>query len=250
MGNTSVTFQDYTSTGQVYVHDVTDFTYYTPNSEDAVTVDSPQAGQQRISATSSGVSTVPLVFGNVANLVIDTGANDGSGSGDDSVTLAGNALAAGLQSITIDTGAGNDVVTIDDSNVFYNLANGIRYDGGTGFNKLVLTQTGGTAQTSDTYSVGPNPGEGNDAIVGAGGTQTVYFQNLSPVQDNVPGPQRSTARPTTRSITAVGVVAGERPGDGRQPGVVRILQQDRPGRQRPGRQRRRSTSTTRTRRPA
>ena len=41
------------------------------------------------------------------------------------------------------------------------------FDGGGGFNSLVLTQTGGTRRTSDTYSVGPNPGEGTDVIVGA-----------------------------------------------------------------------------------
>jgi hypothetical protein len=44
----------------------------------------------------------------------------------------------------------------------------------------------GTTQTSDTYSVGPNPGEGTDVIVGPSGTQTVYFQSLAPVTDNVP----------------------------------------------------------------
>src|SRR5262249_18465128 len=51
-----------------------------------------------------------------------------------------------------------------------------------------LVQTGGTTQTSDVYSVGPNPGEGSDVITGPGtaGVQTVFFQNLAPVQDNVP----------------------------------------------------------------
>src|SRR5262249_10279150 len=68
VGGTTVNFQEYTSNGQVYVHNVTDFTYYTPNSADVITVDSPQAGRQRVSGTSSGVSTVPLVFDNVANL--------------------------------------------------------------------------------------------------------------------------------------------------------------------------------------
>jgi hypothetical protein len=186
VGDTTVNFQDYTSAGQVYVHDVTDFVYYTPNSEDAVTVDSPLAGQQRISGVSGGVATVPLVFSSVTNLTIDTGCFDGAGSGDDSIALAGDSLAAGLQSITINAGGGNDSLTIDDSNVFYSLANGIRYDGGTGFNSLTLTQTGGTAQTTDTYTVGPGTGEGSSVIVGPSGTQSVYFQNLAPVLDLVP----------------------------------------------------------------
>src|SRR5262245_21395506 len=185
VGGTTVSFQDYTSNGQMYVHNVTDFTYYTPNSQDAITVDSPQAGRQRISGTSSGVQAVPLVFDNLANLVINTGWNDGSGSGDDLVRLAGNALATGLRSITLDTGDGNDAVTIDLSDVLYSLTNGIRYDGGTGVNSLSLVQTGGAAQTSDTYRVGPNPGEGTSTIVGPTGTQTVYFQQLAPVIDTV-----------------------------------------------------------------
>ena len=63
--------------------------------------------------------------------------------------------------------------------------NGIQYDGGAGFNTLALTQSGGT-ETSDTYSVGPNNGQGTDVIVGTAGTQTVDFQNLAPVTDNVP----------------------------------------------------------------
>ncbi|HLN29651.1 MAG TPA: DUF4214 domain-containing protein [Gemmataceae bacterium] len=93
--------------------------------------------------------------------------------------------AAVLQ-ININGLAGNDNLTVDSSHTLIDIPNGIRYDGGTGFNTLDLTQTGGVTQTSDTYNVGPNPGEGSSVIVGPSGTQTVYFQNLAPVLDNVP----------------------------------------------------------------
>ncbi|MFT3883695.1 MAG: hypothetical protein QM703_29210 [Gemmatales bacterium] len=78
----------------------------------------------------------------------------------------------------------NDKVTVDSTGGL--ITSPIFFDGGAGFNTLVLTQTGGTTQTSDTYRVGPNPGEGSSVITGPGGTQSVTFKNLSPVQDNVP----------------------------------------------------------------
>ncbi len=62
------------------------------------------------------------------------------------------------------------------------------FSGGNGFNTLTLTQTGGPTQTSDTYSVGPNNGEGSSVISGGGVTQTIDFQNLAPVIDTVPSP--------------------------------------------------------------
>jgi hypothetical protein len=93
--------------------------------------------------------------------------------------------ASTLNEILIYGEGGNDTLIVDSTNGLIASSHGIRFDGGTGFNRLVLTQTGGAAQTSDTYSVGPNPGEGTSVIVGAGGTQTVFFQNLAPVVDTV-----------------------------------------------------------------
>src|SRR6185369_7299530 len=61
----------------------------------------------------------------------------------------------------------------------------INFDGGDNADSLTLT--GGTA-TSDTYTPGPNPGQGTSAIVIAGVTQTVTFTNLEPVVDLVAGP--------------------------------------------------------------
>src|SRR5262249_42271940 len=81
---------------------------------------------------------------------------------------------------------GNDEMAVDSGVSLLGLADGVAYDGGTGFNHLTLTQTGGATQTSDTYRVGSNVGEGTSTIAGASGTQTVFFQNLAPVLDLVP----------------------------------------------------------------
>jgi len=88
---------------------------------------------------------------------------------------------------------GNDTLIVDSSNGLINVVNGIRYDGGGGSDGLQLLQTGGSPATSDTYTVGPNNGQGTSAIVGSGaagtafgGTQMVWFENLEPVLDLVP----------------------------------------------------------------
>jgi hypothetical protein len=91
-----------------------------------------------------------------------------------------------LNQINVNGLGGNDTLIVDSSNGLINVPNGINYDGGTGFNNLQLVQTGGATQFSDTYSVGPNPGQGTDVITGPSGTQTVFFQNLDPVTDLVP----------------------------------------------------------------
>jgi hypothetical protein len=105
-----------------------------------------------------------------------------------STTPVGSYPIATIQQINVNGLGGNDTLIVDSSNGLIDVPNGIRYDGGTGDNSLELLQTGGTTETSDTYTVITNPGQGSDVIVGASGTQTVDFQNLAPVYDNVPAP--------------------------------------------------------------
>ena len=92
---------------------------------------------------------------------------------------------ADISEIDIDGLGGNDTLTIDDTNGLISVPNGIHFNGGLGFDTLILQQTGGTPQTSDTYSVGPGTGEGTSIIVGPSGTQTVFFEDLEPVLDTV-----------------------------------------------------------------
>jgi hypothetical protein len=91
-----------------------------------------------------------------------------------------------MNGIGVNGGTGNDTLVVDSSGGLVTVANGINYNGGTAFNTLQLAQTGGPTRTSDTYSVGPNPGMGTSTISDASGTQTVFFQNLAPVTDLVP----------------------------------------------------------------
>ena len=92
--------------------------------------------------------------------------------------------------------------------------------GGNGFNTLTLTQTGGS-QTSDTYSVGPNNGEGSSVIAGGGVTQTVDFQNLAPVVDTVP-----TTTFTVNATPSSNAINYSNANDGTGNGVITIDNQE------------------------
>ena len=93
-----------------------------------------------------------------------------------------------INQFTFDGEAGNDSMTVDSSTSLLALSGGIHFDGGTGDNSLDLLQTGGPTQISDTYTVITNPGQGSDVIVGAAGTQSVFFQNLCRFTTTCPRP--------------------------------------------------------------
>ena len=150
---------------------------------------------------SNGVLDVPITFngggssgapGDQLNVIGDSG-NDSLAvttglTGTTDMTFDNSSFPysfSNIDQLAFDGGAGNDALTIDSTNGLLSLPNGINYDGGTGLNTLQLVQTGGS-QTTDTYSVGPNVGQGTSVITGTTGTQTVYFQNLAPVLDTVP----------------------------------------------------------------
>ncbi len=99
---------------------------------------------------------------------------------------------------------GNDTLIVDSTNGLINVPLGIDYNGGNGFDRLDLRQTGGS-QTSERINIGANPGDGQDIVVGAGGTQTVNFSDLEPVTTNIVA--------ATFSITSV-------------PGIASLLQDD------------------------
>jgi hemolysin type calcium-binding protein len=121
-------------------------------------------------------------------------------------------LLEGLTQIDIAGFGGNDTLTVDSTNGLISVLNGIRYNGGAGFDRLTLQQTGGATQTSDTYSVGPNPGEGTSVIVGPSGTQTVFFEDLAPVLDLVPAALLTVN--ATPSPNAINYTQGSVPANG------------------------------------
>ncbi|HUY90682.1 MAG TPA: DUF4214 domain-containing protein [Pirellulales bacterium] len=117
---------------------------------------------------------------------------NGSAANDNFTVTNGQVTVGGDLPVNYNTAAsaldilglgGNDTLTVDSSASA--VTTPIYYDGGAGSNSLTLT--GGTA-TSDAYSPGPAAGQGLDALVIGGNTETVHFVNLAPVIDNVAGP--------------------------------------------------------------
>jgi len=88
-----------------------------------------------------------------------------------------------LELLTINGLNGDDTLTIDNSNGLLDIPNGIDFDGGTGFDSLILT--GSTAVDSSTYTVGNTNDAGTVAHVLNGATQTINFTGLEPVLDTV-----------------------------------------------------------------
>jgi hypothetical protein len=116
-------------------------------------------------------------------------------------------VLATLEQINVFGIGGNDELIVDSSNGLINVPGGIRYNGDgqcpdpegdghnhdgagydRGFDRLTLLQTGGPTQQSATYAVGPQIGSGTYTIVGlgAGNTQTIFFEELEPIVDVVP----------------------------------------------------------------
>jgi hypothetical protein len=91
-----------------------------------------------------------------------------------------------LNQINVNGLGGNDTLIVDSSNGLVTVPAGIRFDGGIGFDRLDLTQTGGPTRTSSTVNIGANPGDGQSVLVDGADTQTVFFQNLQPITDIVP----------------------------------------------------------------
>lgn len=112
-GGTTIGFREFESASSVTVQDIASFTFQTPLPTDVLTFDSVAAGENRVTGTSGGVTIVPMSFFNVASLSIDTGTNDG-GTGADTVTFTSDGIvAAGLQNLTVTTGAGADVLVLN-----------------------------------------------------------------------------------------------------------------------------------------
>jgi hypothetical protein len=120
-----------------------------------------------------------------------------------------------VEQINVNGLGGNDTLIVDSSNGLISVPLGIRFDGGTGFDLLRLEQTGGDEQDSDTYSVGPDIGDGTSTIIGDTGEQRVQFFDLEPVIDLVPSvtlvvnatPEHNAINYTQGSVAANGLIA-------------------------------------------
>jgi autotransporter-associated beta strand protein len=118
------------------------FSFITPGGSDNITIDSPAAGVNRIVGTSAGTAFVPVTFGGVRSVSVDTGAND-SGAFDDTIMIpSGGLVATGLQSLALTTGSGNDMLLDYAPNYSLPVPGGtLAFDGGAGSNTLVGPST-------------------------------------------------------------------------------------------------------------
>ncbi|NQV34499.1 MAG: LEPR-XLL domain-containing protein, partial [Phycisphaeraceae bacterium] len=122
----------------VTVHDLVSYTFTTSGSADIILIDSPAPGQNRITGTSDGVPFESVTFYNVSDLTIDTGANDLLGNSSDSITIDSTGLvASGLESVTISTGSGVDVVIVVPA-----ADASIVVEGGDGYDRLIIDAQG------------------------------------------------------------------------------------------------------------
>jgi hypothetical protein len=121
--------------------------------------------------------------------------------GNDVLDLLAGAQTGPLAPLAINYlgGTGNDSLIVDSSNG--PVLGPINYDGGPGTNYLTLT--GGTA-TSDVYSPGSQLGAGTNTLVFSGGIESVSFQNLAPIFDQVAGPLLVNATNSNNAITYQG----------------------------------------------
>src|SRR5262249_38676675 len=98
----------------VIVHDVPSFTFRTAGSHDVLTVDSPEAGQNRIGGTSDGVAFETATFYNVPEVPRAAGPPAAAGADpNDLITVPPAGLvASGLQTFRVAAGVGQDTLTL------------------------------------------------------------------------------------------------------------------------------------------
>ncbi|MBL7044120.1 MAG: pre-peptidase C-terminal domain-containing protein [Pirellulaceae bacterium] len=98
-----------------------------------------------------------------------------------SVAPVFTAPLAVIQQINVFGLGGNDQLIVDAGNGLIGVLDGIRFDGGDGFDRVDITQTGGTARTNETVAIGADPGSGRHTLDG----QIVEFENIEPFTTNV-----------------------------------------------------------------
>jgi hypothetical protein len=112
VGATTIDFAEFEP---LVISGVGSFTFITPNAADVLTVDSPAAGQNRISGSSGGVPFEAITFFDVTNFTVDMATNDGSGANDLFTIAPPGLVASGLAMFTVNGGPGNDVFRVRSS---------------------------------------------------------------------------------------------------------------------------------------
>lgn len=106
------------------------------------------------------------------------------GVGNDTITL--QKLDPGMVgNVVIKGNTGNDTFIVDSTSGLVTGLSSLLFDGGAGFDRLDIVQTGGS-QVSESVFVGALPGSGRHVLNGLlAATQTVDFQNIEPLTTNV-----------------------------------------------------------------
>ncbi len=161
-GASSISF---TGLEPVIIDGASSFTFTTPGSQDIIRVDSLWPGWNRVSGTSDNAVFESVSFTHVTSFVIDTATNDADGSDNDTITIASNLVASGLQNLTIASGSGDDILYTSDLSL--PLTGGtFSFDGGEDSDRIV----GPSAAT--TWSIS-STGSGN-----VGGSSGLVFTNV------------------------------------------------------------------------
>ena len=133
----------FTGVENVFVTNTQAVTLETPSSADVLTVSTATGFQgnvaMRIAGTSGGTAIAPLTLDKVRDLTIDTEQNDAAlAQSNDTVTFnAGSYRAKGLKNLSVQTGAGNDTLTVNGPNIGLPIAGGaFRFLGGSEVDRL------------------------------------------------------------------------------------------------------------------
>jgi len=200
------------------VHGLSSFTFTSTGSHDVITVDSPAAGQNRISGTSDGTPFEAVTFYDIPTVTIDTGANDAIAP-DDSVTINSNLVATLLQNFTITTGAGDDTLTIHTNHFTLPAAGGaLTYNGGTGTDTIDFdASSGGYTSALTIAKVGTDStltGTDTSVVTLQGGTvEKIDDANLNVAADSLKTllSDLETLSDWVRKIAAAGDFASQLP---------------------------------------
>jgi len=90
--------------------------------------------------------------------------------------------------VIADLRGGNDTLNVDSSGGLLEFADGIRFEGAAGFDRLNVLQTGGPTITSESLIVGATPGGGMHQLTDGTATQVIEFADLEPFTSNIPAP--------------------------------------------------------------
>ncbi|MEA2709542.1 MAG: hypothetical protein QOF78_2143 [Phycisphaerales bacterium] len=163
--------------GSITVQEVQNLTYVTPNDADNLLLTTPSAGNTVVTGFTDAIALVPLTFTSITNLTLDTGTNDGSIARDE-IIIATSGTSTGLNTLSVNTGAGNDLLDIRFNSGNPVPSGGLSFDAGTGTGDL-LSLSGGSFATEIYTPSGPDSG-----LINLDGS-LISYTNLAPIDDTV-----------------------------------------------------------------